>query len=80
MDMSKTPAPASHTQTTSLPGEPHNRDTSNPGELWAFALAAVLIGALGAGFLTLGLPGVGLVMVALVPVLYVVLVMISVGR
>lgn len=82
MDMSKTPAAeaAAHTQPTSLPGEPHNRDMSNPGELWAFVIAAVLIGALGAGFLTAGLAGVGAVMVALVPLLYVVLVMISVGR
>ena len=63
-----------------LPGEKHNRDLSNPGEVWAFVLALVLIAALGLGFVFAGLAGVGLVMVAVVPVLYIVLVTISVGR
>ena len=82
MDMSKHPAAeaATHAKPTSLPGEPHNRDLSNPGEVWAFVLAAVLVGALGAGFALAGIAGVGTVMVALVPVIYLVLITISVGR
>lgn len=82
MDMSKTPAAdaAGHSKTQSLPGEPHNRDMSNPGELWGFVLALVLVAALGAGFLLNGLAGVGIVMVALVPVIYLALITISVGR
>jgi len=82
MDMSKHPAAdaATHSKKLPLPGEPHNRDLSNPGEVWAFVLAAVLVGALGVGFLLAGLAGVGVVMVALVPVIYVVLITISVGR
>lgn len=82
MDLSKTPAAegAAHHKVKSLPGEPHNRDLSNPGEVWAFALAALLIAVLAGGFLLNGLAGVGVVMVALVPVIYVALVTISVGR
>lgn len=82
MDMSKTPAAeaATHNQVKSLPGEPHNRDLSNPGEVWAFVLAAVIVAALAVGFLLNGLAGVGVVMVALVPVIYIALVTISVGR
>jgi hypothetical protein len=80
MDMSKTPAAEAHSHTQSLPGEPHNRDLSNPGEVWAFVVALAIIGALGAGFALNGLAGVGLVMVAIVPVVYLVLITISVGR
>ena len=82
MDMSKTPAAeaATHSKVKLLPGEPHNRDMSNPGEVWAFVLAAVIVAALGAGFLLNGLAGIGVVMVALVPVIYIALVTISVGR
>jgi hypothetical protein len=78
MDMSNNPHASTKPQP--LPGEPHNRDLSNPGEVWAFVLAAVLIAALVIGFLVSGLAGVGVVMVALVPVIYIVLVTISVGR
>ncbi|MEZ5722740.1 MAG: hypothetical protein R3D59_14820 [Paracoccaceae bacterium] len=35
MDMST--HPTTDKTKTSLPGEPHNRDMSNPGELWAFS-------------------------------------------
>ena len=78
MDMSKHPgADAAHPQETT---DPHHHDTTNPGEVWAFALAAALVGALGLGFALGGLTGVGLVMVALVPVIYLVLIIISVGR
>ncbi|OIP84728.1 MAG: hypothetical protein AUK37_05295 [Rhodobacterales bacterium CG2_30_65_12] len=82
MDMTKNPAAhaAAHTKPKSLPGEPHNRDMSNPGEIWGFVLAVVLIAVLGAGFLLNGLAGVGIVMVAIVPVVYIVLITISVGR
>lgn len=82
MDMSKTPTAqaAAHSHTKPLPGEPHNRDMANPGEIWGFVLAAVIIAALGVGFLLNGLAGVGVVMVAVVPVIYIVLVTISVGR
>lgn len=79
MDMSKHPAEDT-AKPTKLPGEPHDRDMSNPGETWAFALALVLLGALGLGFALGGLAAVGTIMVALVPVLYVVLILISVGR
>ena len=69
-----------HSKTNTLPGEKHNRDLSNPGEMGAFLLALLIVAALAVGFLLKGLSGVGLVMVAIVPVIYVVLVMISVGR
>lgn len=82
--MDSTHSPASHAshhaKPLPLPGEPHNRDLSNPGELWAFVLAAAILGALALGFLVAGLTGIGLVMVAIVPVIYLVLVTISVGR
>ena len=78
MDMST--HPTTDKTKTSLPGAPHNRDMSNPGELWAFLLAAALLGGLGVGFALGGLAGVGIVMVALVPVIYLVLILISVGR
>lgn len=82
MDMSKTPVAdaAAHAKTKSLPGEPHNRDMSNPGELLAFLLAGVIIAALATGFLFNGLAGVGIIMVFLVPVIYVALLTITVGR
>ena len=82
MDMSNSPNAdtADNGKTKLRPGDPHNRDMSNPGEIWAFVLAAALVGGLGLGFLFGGLAGMGLVMVALVPAVYVVLVMISVGR
>ncbi len=79
MDMSNSPATEAAPTPAPLPGEPHTRDLSNPGEGWAFVLAAVLLGALGLAFALGGPAGVGLLMVALVPVLYVVLVTISVG-
>ncbi|MCB1356382.1 MAG: hypothetical protein KDK53_07790 [Maritimibacter sp.] len=82
MDLSNTPKADQNTETTRtpLPGEKHNRDLSNPGELWGFLLAAALLGALGLGFALGGLAGVGITMVALVPVIYLVLILISVGR
>lgn len=82
MDMSKTPAAeaAAHTHTRSLPGEPHNRDLANPGEVWAFVLAALLIAVLATAFLLKGVAGIGIVMVSLVPVIYVALLTITVGR
>ena len=51
-----------------------------PGELGAFLLALVIVAALGVGFLLNSLAGVGIVMVAIVPVIYLVLITISVGR
>ncbi len=72
MDMSK------HPQVD--PAETHARDKSNPGEMGVFLLALVLIAALATGFLLNGLAGVTLIMVVLVPVIFVVLVTISVGR
>ena len=42
MDLSNTPK--AETTRTPLPGEKHNRDMSNPGEMWGFLLAAALIG------------------------------------
>ncbi|GKY87225.1 hypothetical protein [Sinisalibacter aestuarii] len=79
MEMSSHPDPT-HAKAHSLPGEPHNRDMSNPGEVWAFVLAVVLLAVLGLAFAIAGLAGVGTVMVALVPVIYIVLITISVGR
>lgn len=72
----------SDAQTTpqSLPGEKHNRDMSNPGEMGAFLLALVIVAALATGFLLKGLAGVGLVMVMIVPMVYIALVLISIGR
>lgn len=58
----------------------HAHDRSNPGEMGAFLLALVLVAALAGGFLVAGVAGLTMVMVALVPVLYIVLVTISVGR
>lgn len=69
-----------HTTPQSLPGEKHNRDMANPGEMGAFLLALVIVAALGTGFLLKGLAGIGLVMVAIVPLVYIVLLLISVGR
>ncbi|HHC29282.1 MAG TPA: hypothetical protein ENK80_01785 [Rhodobacterales bacterium] len=69
-----------NTTPLSLPGEKHNRDMANPGEMGAFLLAFVIVAALATGFLLKGLAGVGLVMVMIVPVIYVALVLISVGR
>lgn len=82
MDMSNSPKAEAtgHASTKLRPGDPHNRDMSNPGELWGFLLAAALLAALGAGFLVGGLAGVGMIMVGLVPVIYVVLLLITVGR
>jgi hypothetical protein len=82
MDMSQHPAAeaATHSTAQSLPGEPHNRDMSNPGEIWAFALAIVVLAALAVGFVLGGLAVVGTIMVAVVPVIYVVLITISVGH
>lgn len=81
MEMSNHPAAdAAHAMPHSLPGEPHNRDMSNPGEVWGFVVAVVLVAALGAGFAIAGLGGLGTVMIALVPVVYYVLITISVGR
>lgn len=86
MDMSKHPGPDTTTAPTTTPttelrpGDAHKRDMSNPGELWGFVLAVALIGGLGLGYLFGGLPGLALVMVAIVPVIYVVLVTISAGR
>ncbi|HBZ43472.1 MAG TPA: hypothetical protein DEO85_05290 [Maritimibacter sp.] len=47
--------------------------------IWFFAIALLVVVALVVGFLTLGLAGVALVMVAATPVIYIVLIMISVG-
>jgi hypothetical protein len=82
MDMSKHPTAeaAAHATTRSLPGEAHNRDMSNPGEIWGFVLAAAILAVLGTGFALNGIAGIGLVMVAIVPVMYIALVLISVGR
>lgn len=82
MDMSNHPGPDAkpNAGTKLRPGDPHNRDMSNPGELWAFVLAVALLGALGLGYLFGGFAGIGLVMVALVPAVFIVLIMISVGR
>ena len=75
MDMSKHPNPETDTTAAS-----EHTDRSNPGELGAFVLALVLIAALGGGFALGGVAGLTMVMVALVPLIYVVLVTISVGR
>lgn len=82
MDMSNQPKTAEtvHAEARSLPGEPHNRDMSNPGEIWGFVLAAVLVAALATAYVLSGLAGVGVVMVAMVPIIYTVLILISVGR
>jgi len=58
----------------------HTHDKSNPGEMGAFLLALVLVAALAGGFVLGGVAGMTMVMVALVPVLYIVLITISVGR
>jgi len=66
-----------HTQTDAAT---HGRDKSNPGEMGAFLLALVLVAALALGFVFGGVAGVTMVMVALVPVIYVVLITVSVGK
>jgi hypothetical protein len=58
----------------------HNRDKSNPGELGAFLLALLLVAALALGFVFNGVAGLTMVMVVLVPLIYVVLILISVGK
>lgn len=69
-----------HAVPHTLPGEPHNRDMANPGELWAYLLAAVIVAALAIGYGLSGLAGVGAVMIGLVPIVFVALLMITVGR
>lgn len=56
-----------------------NAQTERRYTLWAFAIALIIIATLVVGFLALGLAGVGLVMVGITPVIYVILVMISIG-
>ena len=58
----------------------HGRDRSNPGEMGAFLLALVLVAALAIGFVLNGVAGLTMVMVVLVPVIYVALILISVGK
>lgn len=66
-----------HTQTDAAT---QSRDKSNPGEMGAFLLALVLVAALALGFVFSGVAGVTMVMVALVPVIYLVLITVSVGK
>lgn len=53
--------------------------TNNKGEGLFFVIALLIIAALVVGFLTLGMAGVGLVAVAITPVIYLILVTLSVG-
>lgn len=46
---------------------------------WFFAIALLVVVALVAAFLILGVAGIGLVMVAVTPIMYILLVTISVG-
>lgn len=57
----------------------HPTTDDRTADAWGFAIAALIVAALVVGFLTLGLPGVGLVMVAATPVIFVILILISVG-
>ncbi|MAM62617.1 hypothetical protein [Maritimibacter sp. UBA3975] len=45
-----------------------------------FLIAALIVAVLAVALLLFGLPGVGLVMVAATPILFVVLVLLSIGR
>jgi len=68
-----------HDAHKSLPGEPHNRDMSNPGEAAFFLIALAIVAALAIGYAVAGVGGIGAVMIALVPVIMLVLVIITVG-
>ncbi|SMH53120.1 hypothetical protein [Maritimibacter sp. HL-12] len=68
------------TEHTHIEAATKGRDKSNPGEIWAFLLALVLVAALVVGFVFGSVAGITMVMVALVPVIYIVLITISVGK
>lgn len=53
--------------------------TNNKGEGLFFVIALLIIAALVVGFLVMGMAGVGLVGVAITPVIYVILLILSVG-
>lgn len=76
MDMSQ------HPQTDAQAGAvTHHHDQAiRRGEIGAFLLAAVVLAVLATAFVVAGVPGITTVMVTLVPVIYAVLVLISVGR
>lgn len=76
MDMSQTPA------TTKAETNHHAVDpkAERRGEIIGFAIVAALIATMGGAFLAMGLAGVGLVAVALVPVIYVMLVWMAGGK
>lgn len=56
----------------------------NPAEerrqvMWGFGIVALVLAVLVGAFLLFGLPGVGITMVAATPIMYVILVVLSVG-
>ncbi len=59
---------------------PEQKAADAKAEKMAWGICALIVVALAGGFLTLGLPGVGLVALALVAVIYVLLVLMAGGK
>lgn len=75
MDMSQTP-----TETTADNHHAVDPKAERRAELMGFGIVGLLIAAMGVAFLIKGLAGVGLVAVALVPVIYLLLVIMAGGK
>ena len=59
---------------------PEQKAKDARAEKIAWLIIAAIVATLGGGFLTLGLAGVGIVAVALVPVIYLLLVIMAGGK
>ena len=77
MDMSQTPKLADTQVAAAADSHAADPKADRRAEQIAYGIAGVLIAALAAGFLTLGVPGVGLVSLALVPVIYLLLIVMA---
>ncbi|MCT4608011.1 MAG: hypothetical protein N4A70_02290 [Pelagimonas sp.] len=69
--MSIAQAPSSHAEAT---------ETKLTGTLVAFGIAALIIGLMASATLLFGLPGLSMVALALVPVIYVTLLILTFGK
>ena len=82
MDMSKTPDLAEdQIEAAAAAEDDHHEDPKSQlrAEIIGFVIAALILATLGGAFLLLGLAGVGLTAVAIVPVLYLMLILLTAG-
>ncbi len=82
MDMSKTPDLAEdQIEAAAAAEDDHHDDPKSQlrAEIIGFVIAALILATLGGAFLLLGLAGVGLTAVAIVPVLYLMLILLTAG-